>query len=48
MPLIPVRVRAAVIGAVVAISAAACASAEPTPAAPDSGPDLLDALPQKV
>ena len=48
MPPIPVRVRAAVVGLAVAISVAACASAEPNPAAPDAGPDLYDALPQKV
>ncbi len=48
MPHISARVRAALAGMAVAVSVAGCAGAEPNPASPDSGPDLYDALPQKV
>lgn len=42
------RVRAAVLCSALAVSITACASAEPDPAAPVSGPDLFAALPSAV
>jgi glycosyl hydrolase family 16 len=48
MPHIPMRVRAVVATAAVALSVAACGSGAPEPAAPVTGPDLYASLPQKA